>query len=427
MRVRAYEVAIEARGGYVKEWLRQQFRNRFGGDHPPDWQARTTVLPEVQDIAEQAVANGLRRIGVRDLQAALVAIDPRSGNIVAMVGGRDFRLTPFNRAARSRRQPGSAFKPIVFAAALERGMSPVSAIRELQPIAVPDADEEWSPRNVRDTEQAVTLRDAIVTSDNRAAVALQQQVGTGAVLTLARNVGLDELPDVPSLALGTGLVTPLEMARAYSMFPNGGFDVVPRGITTVLDADGDVALEQDIEQRRVISPQVAFQMTSMLQDVVDRGTGAAIRAWGVRFPAAGKTGTTNDFKDAWFVGYSTELVVAVWVGLDQPATIGRDAFGARLAAPIWTEFMRRTSRRWRPDRFRPPAGIEDMKLCRVSHAKPLDGCPQYTEVFKKGDARPEELCRLHQGSFRQEARRAVEGAIDVLVDRLKRAVGIGGK
>jgi penicillin-binding protein 1A len=258
-----------------------------------------------------------------------------------------------------------------------------------------------------------------VDSDNRAAVALQQRIGARTVLQLARSVHLRDLPDVPSLALGTGLVTPLDLTRAYAMFPNGGFDVAPRALLRVVDADGAVAHETPVARERVISPQVAFQMVSMLQDVVDRGTASRVRRAGIRFPVAGKTGTTNDFKDAWFVGFSSSLVVGVWVGRDQPAPIGRDAYGSRLAVPIWADFMRRAAATVRPAAFDVPSGLSRTELCRVSYAQPVDGCPLYTEYLKQGDDRPSRLCRLHEGSLRQKAERTVEGFIDLLANRIK--------
>ena len=187
-----------------------------------------------------------------------MAIDPATGNILAMVGGRDYQRSAFNRASRSRRQPGSAFKPFVFAAALERGMSPVSMLTGLNQIA-PQGPDEWTPRNVHDdAPDELTLRAALIESNNRAATLLQQQVGTRRVLRVASRAGLDDLPDVPSLALGTGLVTPLAITAAFAVFPNGGLAVRPRGITRVRDADGGTAFEQAVEADRVISPEVAY-------------------------------------------------------------------------------------------------------------------------------------------------------------------------
>ncbi|HET7216826.1 MAG TPA: PBP1A family penicillin-binding protein, partial [Vicinamibacterales bacterium] len=391
IRVRPYPGATDPRGGYAKEYLRQLFRERFGGDHPPEWEVRTTFVPALQDAAEQAVRGGLSRFSQPDLQAALVAIDPRSGDILAVVGGRDFAESQFNRAARSRRQPGSAFKPLLFAAALEHGYSPVSTIHGLASIA-PQGPDEWAPRNVDgNTPDVLTLRAALLESNNRAATALQQQLGSRPVLRLASHVGLHDMPDVPSLSLGTGLVTPLELTAAFAAFPNGGSAVTPRAIVRVLDADGGVAMDTPIQTERVLSAQTAFQIVSMLADVVDRGTGVAVRRAGIGFPVGGKTGTTNDFKDAWFVGFSSNLVVGVWVGFDQPRTIGREAYGSRYAAPLWADFMRRAARTRVPAAFDVPSGLKEVTLCRVSYARPVEGCPTYTEYLKPDDEAPGRL------------------------------------
>ena len=409
LRVRPYRSDNDGRHGYAKAYLRQRFRDEFGGDHPPDWRVDTTFVVALQDAAERAVENGLRSTGKPSLQAALVAIDPHTGNVLALVGGRDYQRSAFNRASRSRRQPGSAFKPFVFAAALERGMSPVSTLTGLNRIA-PQGPEEWTPRNVHDdAPDELTLRAALIESNNRAATALQQRVGSRGVLRLAADAGLRDLPDVPSLALGAGVVTPLALTTAYSVFPNGGFAVQPRDIIRVRDAGGSTALQQQVHSERVISPEVAFQMVSMLSDALDRGTGAPARRLGVRFPSGGKTGTTNDFKDAWFVGFSSSIVAGVWVGFDQPNTIATDAYGLRYALPIWADFMQRASR-VRPARaFERPGGLEEESLCAISYRKPVDGCPLYTEFLKDGDEAPGRLCTLHPGSIRQRVTRTVEG------------------
>ena len=419
-RILGFPGAVEARHGYAKEYLRQQFRDRFGGDHPPDWSVKTTFVPELQDAAERAVDNALRRYGKSDLQAALVAIDPATGNILAMVGGRDFRQSQFNRAWRSKRQPGSAFKPFLYAAALARGYSPVSVLDGLTAIP-PQGPQEWAPRNAHAEEQdSLTLRAALLESNNSAAALLQQKIGSRPVLRLASDVGLRDLPDVPSLSLGTGVVTPLELTAAYAAFPNGGFAVRPRAITQVTDADGGVAYDNPARQDRVISDAVAFQMVSMMEDVVDRGTGAAARTtYGVHFPVAGKTGTTDDFKDAWFVGFTTSTVVGVWVGEDQPSPIGREAYGARYALPIWADFMKAAVRR-RPARaFDPPGNMEAVQLCKVSYLRPVETCPVYTEYFKEGDQIPSRLCPIHQGTMKQEFKRAVQGIFGALGRKLK--------
>jgi penicillin-binding protein 1A len=419
-RIRPFPGAVDARNGYAKEFLRQQFRDRFGGDHPPDWEVQTTFVPELQDAAERAVDNGLRRLGNRSLQAALVAVDPATGDILAMVGGRDFRESQFNRAWRSRRQPGSAFKPFLYAAALSRGYSPVSVIHGLASMA-PQGPEEWAPRNAKgEMDDALTLRAALLESNNRAAASLQQKIGSRPVLRLASDVGLHDLPDVPSLSLGTGLVTPLDLTTAYSAFPNGGNAVRARGIVRVIDADGGVAFDNPVSEERVITEQVAFQMVSMLEDVVDRGTGAAAKTtYGIHVPIAGKTGTTDEFKDAWFVGFTSNVVAGVWVGEDQPASIGREAYGARFALPIWSEFIRAAAHARGANAFEPPDGLREVPLCKVSYLRAVESCPVYTEYFKDGDQVPTQLCPIHQGTMRQEFGRAVRGFFGGLGKKLK--------
>jgi penicillin-binding protein 1A len=419
IKIRPYPGAVDPRAGYAKEHLRQQFRDAFGGDHPPDWQVQTTFVPELQEAAERAVSEGLARFSEPALQAALVAIDPETGDILALVGGRDFRVSQFNRATRSRRQPGSAFKPFLFAAALENGYSPVSVINELANIA-PQGPDEWAPRNASgDTPDALTIRAAIVESNNRAATALQQRMGSRPVLRLASGAGMQDLPDVPSLSLGSGVVTPLDLTAAFAVFPNGGYAVRARSIVSVLNGDGDEALAHPVRRERVISEQSAFQMVSMLNDVLDRGTGSAARRWGVRFPAGGKTGTTNEFKDAWFVGFTSSTVVGVWVGFDQPKTIGREAYGSKYALPLWSDFIRRTAQRRPPQTFEPAAGLQEEQLCSVSYQRPVEGCPLYSEYLKEGDESPGRLCTIHQGSVKQRLRRSIEGFFSGLGRKVK--------
>jgi len=417
---RPYAPPAEARSGYVREYLRQQFRNEFGGDHPPDWQVRTTVVPQLQEAAERAVANGLRRLGVPKLEAALVAFDPRTGSLLAMVGGRDFGESAYNRATKARRQPGSAFKPLVYAAALERGFSPISVLSGLASMA-PVGRDEWTPRNAHDeAADQMTLREALVESNNRAAVALGQQVGARPVIALSKMLGLHGQPDVPSLALGTGMVSLFDLTLAYAAFPNGGLRLRPRSIVSVVDGQGDTVYRREVESDRAVSAETAFQVVSMLEDVVARGTGAGARQWGVRFPVGGKTGTTDAFRDAWFVGFSTEVVAGVWVGFDQPHTIGSDAYGARLALPIWSEFMRRSVRALAPPRrFEPPATLKAETLCRVSYLRPMEQCPAYTEYLKAGDQVPSRLCPVHGGNVRQRVERAVGGLLRSLGKAIK--------
>jgi 1A family penicillin-binding protein len=415
IRIQPPPQVTNARHGFAKEYLRQQFRNEYGGDNPPDWRVETTFLPEVQDAAEAAVRDGLRRLGIKGLQAALVAMDPQTGNLLAIVGGADYTTSTFNRAIRSRRQPGSAFKPFVYAAALEGGLSPVSTITGIQQVAVQAPEGVWIPRDERANEQdEMTLREALLESNNAAAVLLQQQVGSGSVLRLANDLGVRDQPNVPSLALGSGLVTPLDLTAAYAVFPTLGYRVRPRGLVSVRNADGEIVHQVHAERERILDEQVAYQMLTMLQDVVDRGTGASARRLGVRGSVGGKTGSTNDYRDGWFVGFSSSVVAGVWVGFDQPQQIRNGATGARVALPIWADFMRRVSRRLPPQGFPEPAGMETQELCLISYARPLDGCPTYTEHFKEGDEIPSRLCHIHSGSLKQRAQRAIQGFFGAL-------------
>jgi 1A family penicillin-binding protein len=418
IRIQPRPSVTNARHGYAKELLRQEFRRTFGGDHPPDWTVQTTFNRAVQEAAEAAVRDGLLGIGQQGLQAALVAMHPATGDLLAVVGGSNFGSTPFNRAIRSRRQPGSAFKPLVYAVALERGRSPVSTIGGLRQVAVQAVEGVWIPADERSAADALTIREALLESSNAAAVRMQQDVGTWRVVRFARDVGVPDQPDVPSLALGSGLVSPLELASAYTVFPGLGYRAHPRSIVSVENARGETMQRVDIRRDRVLSPEAAFQMFSMLQDVVNRGTAARARRLGVRGPVGGKTGTTNDYHDAWFVGVSSSVVAAVWVGHDEPRPIRQGGSGASVALPIWADFMRRTARLLPAEPIVAPTGMQPRELCAISYQRPVDTCPTYIEHFKHGDSEPRTLCRIHTGSLKQQAQRAVEGALSAIGRRI---------
>jgi membrane carboxypeptidase/penicillin-binding protein len=195
------------------------------------------------------------------------------------------------------------------------------------------------------------------------------------------------------------------------MFAGGGQMVEPRTIVTVLDADGEEVFSRPVERRRIISEPSAFQMVTMLRDAVDRGTGSAVRTLGVKGPVGGKTGTTDQYRDAWFVGFSSSVVVGVWVGFDQPAPIGREAYGARVALPIWADFMKRAAPLRPAAEFVRPDGLEAVELCDTSYLQPVQECATYTEYFKQGDAIPSELCPVHRGTLKQRAARAIGGML----------------
>ena len=428
LRVRPYPSAEIAQAGYAKDYLRQLFRDQFGGDHPPEWEVRTTFVPDLQEMAERAVSEGLRRFGDPDLQAALVAIDPRTGDILAMVGGRDFRLSQFNRASRSRRQPGSAFKPLLYAAALEHGFSPVSVLSDLGHVP-PQGPDEWSPRNAEaDAPDTLTLRAALLESDNRAATMLQQRIGSRPVLQAgvrrrpARHAGraVAVARDRPRHAAGSH-------RRVRGVSRTAAWRSSRAASSASLDADGSAALENPVRSERVISPQTAFQMVSMLGDVIDRGTGSAARTQGVRFAVGGKTGTTNEFKDAWFVGFSSAVVVGVWVGFDQPKPIGREAYGVRYALPIWSDFMRRAARLRVPHEFETAGRAREEPLCRISYLSRSKAARSTTSTSRRGTRCRRGSARFTRARVKQRVQRAVKGFLSGLGKRiLEGDIPVGG-
>jgi penicillin-binding protein 1A len=414
-RIAAGVTAGTERSGWAQDYLRRVFRDRAGDEDRPGWRVRTTFSQPLQAAAEEAVAAGVARLGRPGLQAALVALDPRTGDLRAMVGGADYERSTFNRAVLASRQSGSAFKPFVYAVALERGDSPATRVPGvLSRVFAQESERLGRQFDGDDPAALVTYREALAVSDNDAALAVQQRVGTAAVVDLARRVGLPPQPEVPSLALGTGSATPLELTASYAPFANGGHAVRPRSITAVDDQRGRTVLREEVDRTAVISPAAAWQALSMLREVVESGTGVAARAAGV--PAAGKTGTTDDYRDAWFVGFAADLAVGVWVGYDRPAPIGEAAYAAQVAVPIWTDFVRRAAPLLPPADFSPPSAITAVALCAISHAVPTDRCPSYQEFFKQGDSVPEERCPLHTGSLRERLGRSVRW----LFERIRR-------
>jgi 1A family penicillin-binding protein len=368
----------EPNGAYFKEEVRRQLVQQFGWERVSEGglQVYTTIDMAKQRAAEAAVVQSLLAIDrtlTRPraprgsatepppsdvLQAALVAIDPETGAVRALVGGRDFDQSSYNRATQAQRQPGSAFKPFVYAAALEAGYRPDDEISRLdEPLQL--AQATWSPDDEHVSESSLTLREALRVSSNRAAVRLLDEVGLPRTLATARAFGFEGLPEVPSVALGSGEVTLDAMTAAFAAFANGGLVSRPFVIRRVLDRDGTVLFELDEPARRAMEPENAYRMADMLADVVDFGTGSAARRLGFQLPAAGKTGTTNDYRDAWFIGFTPTLVAGVWVGYDQPRTIRADGYASALAVPLWTHFMKTATRGDRPHWFAPPRGIDD--------------------------------------------------------------------
>jgi penicillin-binding protein 1A len=317
-----------------------------------------------------------------------------------MVGGRSFEQSHFNRATQSRRQPGSAFKPFVYAAALEQGFTPATIITGLsEPVAT--LQNVWLPDDGHIAGDAITMRAALRLSSNRAAVRMLQTISVPTAVSYAEHLGLENLPAVPSLALGSGEVTLMALTSAYGAFDNQGVLASPSLIRRVTTSDGQVLFEATPSTKPAVSPTTAFLMTSMLQDVVNAGTAAQARQVGFRLPAAGKTGTTNDYRDAWFVGYTPRLVTGVWVGYDQPRTILRGGYAAELAVPLWARFMMAATHEDKPESFRPPAGIVAVEIDGASGRLATDDCRRardgivYTEYFARG-TEPIDICPIHR-------------------------------
>jgi penicillin-binding protein 1A len=303
----------------------------------------------LQQAAEGALRTGIDalcgrqqcgRNGESRPEGALIAIDLTSGQVKAMVGGYDFRQSQFNRATTAKRQPGSVFKPFVYAAALERGYTPASVIVD-SPVSYWDNRRVWKPQNYEERYFGPTrLRDALTFSRNVVTVKVAEKLGVTYLTAYIPKFGIrSRLSRNLSLALGTSEVTLEELTRGYGVFASGGNLFEPLYMTKITDNFGRPIHEFTIAKKPVLAAEDAYLITSMLQSVVERGTGKTVRALGR--PVAGKTGTSNDFQDAWFVGYTPELLVGVWVGYDEKRSLGEKETGGRVAAPIWLDFMQK--------------------------------------------------------------------------------------
>jgi 1A family penicillin-binding protein len=397
---------------YFVEQVRRELEERFGpGLYSRPLRILTTLDSRLQRAAEEELSRQLRRIergalgrfegpayssaaepppeGTRYLQGAVVALDAREGDVLAWVGGRNFAHSQFDRAASARRQAGSAFKPFVYAAALREGWVLSQPLVD-RPLTVRLANGQiWRPRNFTgEYEERVTVREALVRSKNVATVRLASAVGLGQVAAAARGAGIEgRLPPVPAMALGTVVVSPLELTAAYTAFAALGPVVEPRWILAVEDDEGREVWRSSPSRREALPPRVAYLVTDVLSEALERGTGFRARNRGVQVPAAGKTGTTNDGTDAWFVGYTPEMAAGVWVGFDQPRPIAEDASGGRVAAPVWAEIVRRYSQeRTPPEPWAPPAGLVERTvepssgLVLAEGCRPASGEP-YRELF----------------------------------------------
>jgi penicillin-binding protein 1B len=392
--------SLTAQAPYFVDFVREEIARRTDLPASAEIRMSTTLDPFLQRSAEAAVRAGIERIEHRQpglargkLQAALVAIEPATGQIRALVGGRQYRDSPFNRATRAHRQPGSLFKPIVYLSAFEAerqgtlpGLTPASLISD-EPTTIQSAGENWSPHNLdRQFHGAVTVRRALEESLNVPAVRIAQQVGLDRVAGTALALGITSpLSRVPSLALGTSEVTLLEITSAFSTLAGQGVRTTP----TTLTPDQDEVVEHMLTPLpapvRAVSAESAFLVTHLLRGVMREGTGHASAGWGLSDITAGKSGTTDGLRDAWLVGYTPDMVVGVWVGMDDGSPLGLT--GAQAALPIWAKMMQVVVQRTPPRRFTPPPGVVFASVNRDT-GRPTSvwcgGGPAVEEAFRAG-------------------------------------------
>jgi penicillin-binding protein 1A len=334
---------------------------------------------------------------LRIAQASVITLDVSNGAIRVLVGGRDFSESKFNRAMSARRQPGSSIKPIVYAAALEHGYTPATVVLD-QPITLMTPDGEWRPENYdRVFNGPITLRSALAKSVNLVAIQVLTKVGANVVVEYARRMGLKhQMEPVPSLAIGACEATPMEMTSAYSIFANRGIQPKPYYIEKIIDKTGRVLESHTPEENEILSPQTSFLMCSLMKTVVCCGTAASIPGLGFSRPAAGKTGTTNSYSDAWFIGFTPQLVTSVWTGVDERWSLGAGVTGSTAAIPIWVKTMLQAQKGMPVKDFEMPEGIKSEELCAESHLVATPKCPKKVSEFFYSDA-VIDTCDIHGG------------------------------
>ncbi len=327
-------------------------------------------------------------------EVSLIALDPHSGEILAMIGGRDYAVSQLNRATDAMRQPGSVFKPIVYAAALSRGISPAMTFMNSPHEIAYGYKAVYRPQNFGDSysNRQVTLREAMVRSLNVVTVDAAMQTGLGNVAEMAARVGLPRPETYPSMALGAFEATPLDVAGAYTTFANDGTKVDPLAVRTI-KSNGEIVVSGASSKTGVLPSTIAYLVTDTLSDVVNRGTAARIRSMGYRGPAAGKTGTS---RDAWFVGYTPNLLVVVWIGYDDNRDL--KLTGGDAAVPIWVDFVKRALELrpdLRADRFVRPSGLETVEMCSENGMVANEFCPHRQRLLIASSSRPG-ICFEHQ-------------------------------
>jgi penicillin-binding protein 1A len=381
-----------ALGAYFIDVIRSMLDEKFGDElYSSRLRIYTTLDATAERAAEEELDRQLRslsgqvRKGDGPLQGSVVVMEAATGDVLALVGGRDHRKSRYNRAVLASRQVGSAFKPFVYATAIQEGFYASQILEDTPYQLVLSRGNVWEPKNYDGSyEGGISLRNALVRSRNIPTVRLASMVGYDKIETLAHSAGVSsDIPDQPSMALGVASMSPLELATAYTPFATLGMRAKPRFLVRVESEDGRVLWEPPAPPAEpALDPKVAYITTDMLRDVVDRGTGAGVRSAGFRGPAAGKTGTTNDATDAWFIGYTPDLVADIWIGYDTPSPISTAATGGGLAAPVWGRIMRRIySERPTPPAWSAPAGVVERSIDPMTGLVLEEGClPEYGEA-----------------------------------------------
>lgn len=404
--IRVIESPIAARGApYFADAMSTEARRRFNVETLRDggYTLLSTLRLRDQKAAEEAVEEGLVALGEsyekdrgEGLQAALISVNPDNGAILAYVGGRNYGKSQFDRVSLARRQPGSAFKPVVFAAALaERAATPATVLVD-EPYTVRFDGRSWSPKNSDGKYRGpVSARRTLELSLNVPTARLAQRVGLGPVVDLAHSMGIESrMRPLPALALGSTEVTPYELASVYATLATGGLRPTLHGLEGVIDRTGQEVPGEALDQpERVLDPEVAFLVTDMLRGVLDRGTADGARKRGLRDPLAGKTGTTNSRRDSWFAGYSTRRATLVWVGYDDNATTRLS--GARAALPIWTSFVLQTRPPGGDPPFETPAGLVSAWIDPLTGGLATNRCPNTVQETFLAGFPPGEVCQEH--------------------------------
>lgn len=368
--IRQEAISLPPGADFFLSEVRKELERRYGRNRllTAGMTVVTTLKSDWQKRADQVVRNGMRALVRRHpddqdlstfLQAALLSVDAATGSVRAMWGGSDFKKSQFNLATQAMMQPGSAFKPVVYAAALAEGVVRPNTVIIDEPVSLPGAEpgNPWEPENFDKTYMGpVTVRTGITYSRNIISVKLAKMVGLDSIRSLARKMGIEvTLAENLSIALGSSAVPLIQMVRAYTVFPNLGMSMKPQFVEEVRDRKGRVLEHLEPVSQEVIDTLTAFQMLHLLRGVVENGTGRCARSLGI--PAAGKTGTTDDCRDAWFMGFTPEIVTGVWVGRQDKKTLGQKETGGRVACPIWTSFMSVVVREAKKKLFDLPEGV----------------------------------------------------------------------